>query len=280
MGWQHLDTAAIKEKDLQDIFDSWGSGKNGWVTAGVPKWLHELDQPETRLAERKDIPRYGYSFKPDALWESKRHVAELKAAAKFEPLALAEVLHHAQCLSEEFDGPDFTPVMITQENAWLRQTLAWLFDRGEANLKSESLRFLEYVTLRDGQGRRIMWVEDPLSKWEKCSNPPDFLPRLASGAVAGWRRVEATGCFVCMADNEPEKRPLFMEGPTAMACPIKRSDHSATNEHVFWHGIAPGRGSRNHAASRREYEGRYWLWDGEGDPTEGVPSLFLTSKRR
>lgn len=280
MGWHRLKTARIKEKPLQELFDTWGRGRDGWLTAGVPKWLHDLGQPEKRSDERANIPRYGYSFKPDVLWEEKRYVAELKAAAKFEPLALPEVLHHAQCLSEESGGRPFTPFMFTQENAWLRQTLVWLFDRGAVHLHAESLRFLEYVTLKTPDGRQIMWVEDPLSEWEKCDSQPSFLPLSLPNVPVTWRRVTATGCLVCVtgAPGDPlSKRPLFLEGALVMACPVQCSDHSATGEYLFWHGIAPGRGSRNQAASRRGYDGAYWLWDGVGDPGDGRPPLFLPS---
>src|SRR5689334_12874277 len=116
MGWSRLHPRKTLEQKLQRVFDQWGSKQTECTLAGVPRWLTALGVPERRTG----FDREGYSFRPDVLWA--QHVAELKSAEKFEPVALAEALHHAQCLSMERDVP-VTPILITSYNGWLRRAL-------------------------------------------------------------------------------------------------------------------------------------------------------------
>ena len=77
----------IRESHLQAVFNSWPTTEIGLV--GVPKWLTDLKKP-TRPSGRAD-GHFGYGFRCDAFWNKKGKavVAELKFAAKYEPLALA-----------------------------------------------------------------------------------------------------------------------------------------------------------------------------------------------
>ncbi len=185
-GWEQIQrfdaSSDALEKDVQDIFDAWGSDKMPAVIAGAPDWLWELGRP----AEKRGYIGYGYAFKPDVLWQSQRtvHVAEIKYGTKFEPIALAEAVHHAYMFREikEFtDVTHVTPIVISQYNGWIRAAVA--------ELKHQSLRHVEIDLLyAKALGGELLWVTDPHAALTECKAPKD-VPLGVKWKARKWWRV-------------------------------------------------------------------------------------------
>ena len=114
MHWHRLEKVSTREKDLQAVFDDWHDTRYGRAMA-------EAKAP-ARATLLKGQPGGGYAFTPDVLWTDARLVVELKCAAKFEPQALAEVLHHAWALEESYKAP-FKSLMVSSYNPWLRRAV-------------------------------------------------------------------------------------------------------------------------------------------------------------
>jgi hypothetical protein len=64
------------------------------------------------------------NYRPDCICEdhNNRYVIELKRAAKFEPLGIAEVIHHVACqeMVKNIDNKNMVPVLIGSFNTWNR----------------------------------------------------------------------------------------------------------------------------------------------------------------
>src|SRR5579864_770459 len=118
-------TSSMCEAELQDVFDQWQTARHGYRILGAPNWLLKCKGPNRQKAfTAKSYATY--SFTPDVLWgDPDFYVVELKRGAKYEPLALAEILHHAWQLSDpsvrgsEFSKPPI-PVIVATDTDWLR----------------------------------------------------------------------------------------------------------------------------------------------------------------
>jgi hypothetical protein len=165
--------AASHESDLQVVFDAWpehvAGKKAGLLLAGVPRMLERLPRPS-----RPCTPAFGYSFTPDALFSDGEHqlVVELKRAA-YEPLPLAEALHHAEFLSAYASTPrPTTPVIVSSYNCWLRLALANL---RRNSYREGALGYFEVDWLREpGTRRRILWFDAPIDPFAPAD--PAALP--------------------------------------------------------------------------------------------------------
>ena len=156
-----------KEEYLQAIFDTWNTSRPRM--AGAPSWLSNARAE--RHAEREFVvPPVGdhiYKIRPDLVWEEldRTLVIELKRGAKYEPLALAEVMHHAWALAAwpEKNGVKLPaePVIISQQNYWHRGAIAGLMCRGlESSMRN---RYLEVDLLRGSNGQDLLWFDLPLA---------------------------------------------------------------------------------------------------------------------
>ena len=109
-----------------------------------------------------------YGFHPDLLGSTRGEdlVFEFKCAAKFEPQALGEVLHHAWMSSHSSDlsgatprAVGWTPLLVTQYNAWLRAAFAFLVEQG---LTKTAIKHIEFTTLTSNQSSEILlWFDEP-----------------------------------------------------------------------------------------------------------------------
>jgi len=204
-----------------------------YVVVGCPKWLAASRPSSLRKTLTAEA---GHQYRPDVVWEAadRSFVIELKSAAKYEPLALPEVLHHARSIARASgahganDVRPVVPVMVTQYNAWLREALEFLFDNG---LRSEALHYLEFELLntsadRGGTEQRILWLDEPFAPWVQVDPPAESqVPRRALGGMfseptSRWYRIDATDTWVV---TEPEHgvdvRPSFVEGRYGMVAP-------------------------------------------------------------
>lgn len=137
---------------------------------GVPAWLRGAEIVATKKAH---TDRWAVPFLPDALGRTgngSTFVVELKYGSKFEPLALAEALHHAFELrnhAASFPGAIHrasppTAVIISQWNAWLRSSVDALRTLG---VSTAALRYIEVVALNvPGFRAPVLWFEEYLTR--------------------------------------------------------------------------------------------------------------------
>ena len=257
MGWKPLKVVALKkrrEKLLQDVFDGWDASRP--ATAGAPKWLREMTCPQTPKKQRR-FKAYGYEYIPDVLWsDGKRSwVVELKCSYKYEPLAMAEVLHHAHMLAtHELPKTEVVPVVVSSYSPWLRGAAAWLGKAGTVGLQT-----LEVDVLEDGD---LLWFDAPLAPWRRAL-PPPRVPKAYSGGRFEWFRVAETGTWIG-AQSRHRTRPLVISEPYVMVAPVHlKGDRS--EQYVMWQGQPPQRLSRH--SSKNWARSEYWLW------TPGVANI-------
>jgi len=215
---------------------------------------------------------FGYSFTPDALFHDGNdlYVVELKWAAKYEPMALAEVLHHAEFLSTDNQTKQVHPVIIASWNGWLRLALTHLHKHG---LARDVVAYYEADSLQSKEdGERFIWIDAPLAPWNAAR--PDRRPPCLGKHDAShltWYRVDDVDSWYGVSAPMPE-RPPFIQAPYAMVTPI------STDLCLAWDGTPATRGS----GRQRFEDSQYYLWrrggpDGEaprfldprwpGDPT-------------
>jgi hypothetical protein len=227
MGWQQITALPMDErleKPVQAIFNSWG--KNPLRIAGAPRWLRECRAENATRA----FAAYGYSFTPDVLWDccDKRYVLELKCAPRYEPLALAEVLHHAQALEDlGYAMKPAVPVVVTMYSPWVRAAVA----RSRAG--GAMIHALEMDLLDD---RSLIWFDDPHAAW-KVSDPPAVVP---GSHRVGWRwhRVEEAQTWIAVR-GVSERRPVIFTEPYVMVAQVFDQNGTALDEYVLWQGTPP-----------------------------------------
>lgn len=253
MGWIKLDPApraTNKERDLQAVFDSWADARNlrnGVSIGGLPRWLETLGAPD----ERTSFDSYGYSFAPDVLWLDAGYVIELKCADKFEPMALAEVLHHAEMLTRSTEHR-MRPVIISSGNGWLRAALAFLHER--CGVQPGSILYYEADHLRAPDGRRLIWLDAPFAAWRALPDRPSAIPPHSDDSTdAFWYEVEETRSFIALS-TPTTKRPAFLEGVTTMITEVSGSP----GRFLRWRGRQAILGE---SYSAEEHGGTYELWD-------------------
>lgn len=93
---------------------------------GVPTWLTRTKVLPIEKPQRARTA-FGYSFTSDVelIDGSLHYMIELKRGMKYEPLAMAEVLHHSAWVKRYECAPDrrVVPVIISSFNAWLRLSI-------------------------------------------------------------------------------------------------------------------------------------------------------------
>lgn len=183
------DPVIVSETRVQDFFDKWSraSSVDAFDVAGVPQWLWEVLPSDVDAVRRQVRHTTGqeYAFVTDIEWgpeNAERHVLELKSAHKYEPIGLAEVLHHAQSIPSR---P--RPILVTRPNAWNRQAIQWLRDHG---LAETALRYVELELIALPDQRILAWFDDPFAPWEPCERPCRAIPDTSENL--SWFRVDQT----------------------------------------------------------------------------------------
>lgn len=250
MTWTTLKSAhaSYTEAALQAVFDRWDDPDEPWdgcSLAGIPEWLEHLGKPD----RRESFKAYGYSYQPDVLWRDPGYVIELKCAAKHEPMALAEALHHAEMLTRA-NGRLIRPVVISKFNGWIRAALGSLQTRH--GVPWDAVRYYEADYLVADK-RRFIWLDAPLAPWVRLSSRPTIVPPEFADSMAEWYEIGETRSFVAVPARCDE-RPLFPVGAMAMVAPVA----GAAGSVVCWQGEYPGLGA---VYSGREFDGRYLLWE-------------------
>ncbi|HEX8111482.1 MAG TPA: hypothetical protein VF516_27315 [Kofleriaceae bacterium] len=251
--WQRLTSVHCKESYLQDLFDHWGQAT--CLRVGVPPWLRGFSGSNAR----RPRSAFGYQFTTDAEYEigSRRYVIELKHAVKYEPLALAEVLHHAEWIRRyERDHTEVVPVIVTQFSCWLRLAIAALGRRMDG---LGALRYYE-VDVLGQDDPAVIWFDEPLAPWVPAERPP-FLLEHPETARLHWHHVATTRTWFGL-DEIVEERPLVLEVPYVTVSEI---DHGGF---VLWEGTAAPNGTPRSTHLRSRYYA--WCPGGNAEARDGV----------
>jgi hypothetical protein len=233
MGWTKMDPHKQAEPDLQEYMEQWPASPPGWSRAGAPSWLRGMTNLRYNQRFKTGL---GYSFEPDLSGElpDGPAVLELKCAGKYEPLALAECLHHAWWLSRmQVKGSDeenrtYTPVLFTQSNFWLRAAIQFLHDNG---LSKRSIKFIEFTALRV-EDERFLWLEEPFAGWELCSAKP-HLPEGLDIVDRHWYKVNDAETWIAVQSQSPVPPGIWTQ-PYVMLTRLEENKGMLT-----WDG-APG----------------------------------------
>lgn len=273
--WKKLnpcEPGKAKEETLQSVFDGWPAP--GWKVAGGPAWLFE--RIDGKAVSK--FPAYGCQNEPDVYWRqgSVERVIELKLAAKYEPLALAQVLYYKHLLLElnpacvPGKARIIRPTVVSSYSPWLRAARHVLASERKGGL---GLDCLEVDVLE----QNILWFDVPAARWASCRPPRGLLP--PEYRQANWYFVEPTRTWFGVRHPERD-RPVLMTQPYVMVTELRTSAGAKTGESVLWQGTPPrkraARGSRAWVPSiYRHYcpgEGALDLtppWS-EGDHSRGV----------
>jgi hypothetical protein len=222
-------TFSTSERDLQQVFDEWDGKRGGWCIAGAPRWLLACGSPcpRGRFQARN---RTSYAFAPDAIWKSPEFlVFELKRAAKSEPSALTEVLHHAWKLGDHSVTPPIhpTPVILASsaDSAWPRAALRYLFHYG---FKTDRLRYIEatYLATGDGNGEKYILLEEPFARRVAIKTAPPPVPKTWSEQCRCYR-VENADSWALLEKSKPvdDAIPLVPEEFIFVASIAGTGDH-------------------------------------------------------
>jgi hypothetical protein len=247
-------SGGVKESTLQDLFNKWATNKTS--TAGVPHWLWELPDPEK--PPKGGFCGFGYRFIPDAYWPQSqpRIVGELKYGMKNEPIAIAEAVHHAHLLRLLHPGPPILSVVITQQNYWIRATVA--------ELATPAIRHIEADLLAIDQ-QTLLWLTCPHSTLGEPYSLPDGAPLDNAWTSMRWCSVDGEPTWI--AHNEKSKPP-FLHGPIAM---LSQFRNRSRYEWVLWTGHLPPLGTA-WSPSDWENAGSFWIWDVEAQSAESPPT--------
>lgn len=220
------------EKELQSLFNQWADRHQtaSWTLAGVPGWLAAVVDSNTAGPQRAtwDKTPLGYSFQPDVVWTD--YVIELKSGAKYEPLAIAEVLHHCVLLEHARQEPR-TPVIISRYNPWTRATL-WRLAGGRP-MPSSQMRYVEHTLLRavDNPDREFLLLHEPFAEWTEEPGPP--ASSLDDSDVQGrWYRV-VDGATWLKTSTRPEDRSPFKTQQYQIVAAVESAGPS---QYVSWSG--------------------------------------------
>jgi hypothetical protein len=262
--WRYLQRKKVLERELQNLFDSWMK-RDGSLLFGVPDWLNAIDVPPlNRLPARR---AFGYEFTPDVefIVGRLRYVLELKQGDKFEPMALAEVLHHA-AWSKRYEADQAShvvPVIVSQYNSWLRLAI-------DEYLRGV-IRYVEVVALEDpaNPGNANLWAfEAPLAPWT-IKPPPTWLVALdPKASMLHWHHVAETDSWFGLREKQPA-RPAIMEAPYVWVMggfdsPVLLWEGGTAKRGELWSAVRSPDGSGAN--------GRYFLLRGEDMQAPAVRS--------
>jgi hypothetical protein len=250
--WLKLTPKRAVESKLQALFDGWATRADAPLF-GVPDWLDAIRLPPIPRGKERTRHSFGYDFTPDVEFVvgPQRYVFELKYGAKYEPLALAEVLHHAAWI-RRYDAErasQVVPVIVSQYNAWLRLAI-------DEHLRTV-VRYVEALVLEDPDETSRFAFDVPLAPWT-IQQPPSWLTELDSRAASlHWHRVAENDSWFGLAQEMPT-RPTFLEVPYVwIVC------GGADRPVLLWEGWAPKRGEQwsevRSPDGHLDANGRYFL---------------------
>ena len=261
MQWRELTRQKVRERELQGLFESWPT-QDASRLFGVPDWLNAIDVPPMEEGRRRS---FGYDFTPDIefIVGRTRYVLELKYGDKYEPQALAEVLHHA-AWSKRYEADlasQVVPVIVSQYNAWLRLAI-------DEYLRGV-VRYVETVAL-ENSGDATIWAFDaPLAPWT-VKPPPTWLATLdPRAAKLHWHHVAETDSWFGL-EQQLTARPAVMEEPYVwiMGAPDRPV--------LLWEGWSARRGdlwrSVRSPDQQLDANGRYFLFGHGNTRTQATPS--------
>lgn len=235
-----LDVMPFTEANLQTHFEHWESAQE--VRIGVPLWLKNM---RAWKGQPSLVDAWGVSFRPDVVAHDgeKTYVFELKYARKYEPLALAEVLHHAHALRAQpyMDWPQLVqPVIVSQFNAWVRD--AWTYLR-ESQLDEKALRVIEVTALRQRAGVGYLWFNevdgvDPWTPIPSAEVPANIQVHLSPRQGSRCFKRES-GVFACLegeGSGNPDAYENVSQRWVAKISELERS-------YAVWEGISRAEGT-------------------------------------
>ncbi|HET9625020.1 MAG TPA: hypothetical protein VFP84_26815 [Kofleriaceae bacterium] len=260
MGWQKLVSAQVLERQVQDLFEGWASRPDPSLF-GLPDWLAAIRQAPIDQDLRRRTS-FGYDFIPDVEFVvgTQRFVLELKHGVKYEPLALAEVLHHAAWLKRYAadDASQVVPVIVSQYSAWLRLAI-------DEYLRA-AVRHVEVSVLAEADGKSLFAFDVPLAPWRLAKTLPDWLAALEPPADLHWHHVAENDSWFGLK-QKLRTRPTVLEEPYVW---LVRSGERV----LAWEGWAARLGERMRDARSADglldANGRYFLSTphvGEEGPT-------------
>lgn len=263
MQWRELTRQKVRERELQGLFESWPT-RDASLLFGVPDWLNAIDVAPLPMQERRRRS-FGYSFTPDIefIAGQLRYVFELKHGDKYEPQALAEVLHHA-AWSKRYEAhlaSKVVPVIVSQYNAWLRLAI-------DEYLRGV-VRYVEADVLEGLEGAAVFAFDVPLAPWT-VQLPPPWLTALDPRAgKLHWHHVAETDSWFGLA-QELTMRPTIIEEPYVWI--VGGSERPV----LLWEGWSAKRGeswrSVRSPDQRLDANGRYFLSGGRNTRTQATPS--------
>lgn len=203
MAWYELQIPRANEAMLHDALYSHLAGNRSDASpqlVGVPSWLAEIRD----VVREARIPLHGAdgsaSCRVDLLGANgtANFVLEVKHAAKYEPVALAEVLHHSEVLGEHrpadcdswLDAAPITSVLITQWNGWLRAACQYMWKQMK---QPERLRLLEAQALALPETGLAFWISEVEPDEKTDSAAPVGLPAslITSLGDVQWRSARS-----------------------------------------------------------------------------------------
>lgn len=250
--WLKLTMKRVLENELQALFDGWATRADAHLF-GVPDWLDAIRLPPIPRGKERTRHSFGYDFTPDVEFVvgPHRYVVELKHGEKYEPLALAEALHHAAWLRryEAERASQVVPVIVSQDNAWLRLAI-------DEYLRT-AVRYVEALVLEGPDEASLFAFDVPLAPWA-IQQPPSWLTELdPRAATLHWHRVAENDSWFGLVQEMPT-RPTFLEVPYVW---IVRG--GADLPVLLWEGWAAKRGDQWSKArspdGHLDANGRYFL---------------------
>lgn len=227
----------VRESELQDVFNQWGTGRAGVLIAGAPQWLLKRGQP---LPSRSFDSEHAVSVRPDVVWDEpdSTYLLELKSAAKYEPLVLAQAFAEAFLLGQNLQtfglGHKPTPAILTRFNQWNRAALSHLLEQGFVWGREF---YLEFDVVQQGQ-RRWLWVDAPLAPLTPVARPPARADALT--ALRHWYQIgSCKAWFGTEQELSPRNglllRPVIPSARYAVCAAVEGS----AREWLLWSGL-PG----------------------------------------
>ncbi len=246
-------TSSTKENTLQNIFNNWHQGRDGWEVAGAPLWL----LAKTNANSARQIPLDDYAFTPDVFWPDQNPmVMELKRSNKYEEISLVEVLHHAWHLGNlEMKGGRYPlPVVVSGCSPWMRSALCYLFAHG---LRRDSIRLLEATFLRSSKGGQFLWLYEPFAEWvpSPCNSLPAWIPQAWQRIEKIWFHVHDCETWVAAPLDWTHPRP-YTPYPGVFVAKV----HGKHKKYLVWVGSS---------------EDSYFLWDGTCEGSDEIPKCEL-----
>lgn len=239
----------LVERHIQDLFDQLRSRACTTTRiAAAPRWMIEGHFQDCRRVNT----HLGYSFTPDARVQHNRvdYLIELKLGSKYEPIALAEALHHAfmftraDLVEKRPKGvhKDTRAVVVTQYSPWLRAALQKLYSAG---LRRDQVTLLEHSWY---QGGSVVWFDAPLASARKCVEPTTITraikkedPKILEGLTRWWK-IDETSSYIASSDQFDAKGRAFSRDDHAVVSRYGTGERSVPGGWVCWRGAAQSRG--------------------------------------